>query len=512
MAGRTATACAAAGRGRCSWPWSCSDRRWRPATSSATTWSGCPTWPSAPDFLGLGSGLPRAVPSDAVVAVLDELVPGMLLQKLVLLGIADRGGGGCGGAGTRAGIPARCVAASVYVWNPFVVERLVIGHWPVLAAYAAMPWLVVAARRHRARGSTCPPPCGSSCRSPASARAPGIATALVVLASVWCGGRATPERVGALAVAAANAPWVVAGLLHAGAATSDPAGASGVRRAGKGLLPGPLAALGLGGIWNSEVVPATREGVLAVLLLVATALPGRRWAAVMAGRLDPPRPGRARRVLGRRLGPGRARAGPRPTPPAGSPRTFPEVVAARRFAAARPVRAAAGRARGPWRRPPGPSARRPRPGRAPWPACSRSCRSRSCPTPGGAAPAGSARSTTPRRTTRAARAWSADADGADVVLLPFSSFRAPEWNDGRKVLDPLGRYLEPDFVGQRRAARVRARGRGGGPPGRRGPARARADHRPARRGRDLARLGIGIVAVDARTPGGARRGRRRRAR
>ena len=38
------------------------------------------------DFLGLGSGLPRAVPSDAVVAILDEVVPGMLLQKLVLVG------------------------------------------------------------------------------------------------------------------------------------------------------------------------------------------------------------------------------------------------------------------------------------------------------------------------------------------------------------------------------------------------------------------------------------------
>src|SRR3546814_16106233 len=36
------------------------------------------------DFLGVDSALPRAVPSDAVVSVLDELVPGMLLQKLVL--------------------------------------------------------------------------------------------------------------------------------------------------------------------------------------------------------------------------------------------------------------------------------------------------------------------------------------------------------------------------------------------------------------------------------------------
>ena len=36
--------------------------------------------------LGLGTALPRAVPSDAVVAVLDEVVPAMLLQKAVLSG------------------------------------------------------------------------------------------------------------------------------------------------------------------------------------------------------------------------------------------------------------------------------------------------------------------------------------------------------------------------------------------------------------------------------------------
>ena len=47
-----------------------------------------------PDFLGLGSGLPRAVPSDAVVSVLDELVPGMVLQKLVLLAVLTLGGVG----------------------------------------------------------------------------------------------------------------------------------------------------------------------------------------------------------------------------------------------------------------------------------------------------------------------------------------------------------------------------------------------------------------------------------
>ncbi|MER6939728.1 hypothetical protein ABT284_18500, partial [Nocardioides sp. NPDC000441] len=46
------------------------------------------------DVLGLGSGLPRAVPSDAVVAVLDEVVPGLVLQKLVLIGALVLAGAG----------------------------------------------------------------------------------------------------------------------------------------------------------------------------------------------------------------------------------------------------------------------------------------------------------------------------------------------------------------------------------------------------------------------------------
>src|SRR5690349_24428563 len=37
------------------------------------------------DFLGFATSLPRAVPSDAVVAVLDNVVPAQLLEKLVLL-------------------------------------------------------------------------------------------------------------------------------------------------------------------------------------------------------------------------------------------------------------------------------------------------------------------------------------------------------------------------------------------------------------------------------------------
>ncbi|MCW2819864.1 MAG: hypothetical protein JWR42_2651, partial [Marmoricola sp.] len=34
-----------------------------------------------------------------------------------------------------------------------------------------------------------------------------------------------------------------------------------------------------------------------------------------------------------------------------------------------------------------------------------------------------------------------DGRAGDVLLLPLSSYRAPSWNRGRKVLDPTGRFL-----------------------------------------------------------------------
>ena len=44
-----------------------------------------------PDVWGVGTALPRAVPSDAVVAVLDTVIPGMLLRdgKVVAAGLLD---------------------------------------------------------------------------------------------------------------------------------------------------------------------------------------------------------------------------------------------------------------------------------------------------------------------------------------------------------------------------------------------------------------------------------------
>jgi hypothetical protein len=89
---------------------------------------------------------------------------------------------------------------------------------------------------------------------------------------------------------------------------------------------------------------------------------------------------------------------------------------------------------------------------------------------------------------------SADVPG-DVLLLPLSSYRQPTWNDGHKVLDPVGRYLTPDFVAgddlfvsgvrvageDQRAADAAA---------------ALARTTPPARSRALARLGIAFVVTE----------------
>ena len=98
------------------------------------------------DTLGLGSALPRAVPSDAVVAVLDGVVPAVLLQKVVLVGALVGAGTGAAALVAERSVPARLVAVTIAVWSPFVVERLLIGHWPLLVGYAVLPWLLVTLR------------------------------------------------------------------------------------------------------------------------------------------------------------------------------------------------------------------------------------------------------------------------------------------------------------------------------------------------------------------------------
>ena len=390
-----------------------------------------------PDALGVGTALPRAVPSDAVVAVLDTIIAGMLLQKVVLLGSLVTAGAGAAAILSRHALGAQLVAASLMVWNPFVVERLVIGHWPVLVGYAVLPWLLLVGRRWEV-GAPWPGALPVLLVLGSLSASTGVATGIATLASGWRrrAGRRNALLLGLVLVA--NLPWLVAGVLHAGDARSAAAGARVFATSDEGLLPGPLAALSLGGIWNAEVVPPTRLGFLAVVTLVvlgvlavvgAMALRRTRidglsalvvcwgvglglavvsWAAPSAvGWLAVHVPGGGLLRDGSRL---LALAAPLtvvlvargvatvlerlPDPPT-------RVLVAGLFALV-PVALMPDAALG---------------------------------------SAGQLSAVSYPSVLHEARSAVHDAPEGDVVLLPFTSYRAPEWNNGHKVLDPLPRFL-----------------------------------------------------------------------
>ena len=248
-------------------------------------------------------------------------------------------------------------------------------------------------------------------------------------------------------VAAANAPWLVAGALHAGSAFTDPLGARVFALADEGSVPGPLAALGLGGIWNSEVVPGSRTGVLGwvslVLLLLLVGVGLRRWREAAGGRDVTAYAvcwgvGWSLAVL-TGASPGVTGWGGEHLPGGGLVRD-----GARLLALCAPLLAAVvghGAARV--------SAALPRAARptavlallllpvAVLPDVALGWSGRLTAT------AYPADYTAAREATRAQSA--AGARG-DVLLLPLSSYRQPAWNDGHKVLDPVGRFLTPDYV------------------------------------------------------------------
>lgn len=235
-----------------------------------------------PDSVGLGSALPRSVPADAVVALLTTVVPGDLVQQLVLLAALFAGPLGAGLLVGSPSVAVRVLAAVTYGWSAYVAERLFIGHWPYLLAYACLPWIARAALALRTDATPRRVAMLVLVSAPAVLTPSGGLIAAAV-ALVCAGARRLP--VTAAMVAVLNAPWWVPAVAHPGAglSTSDAVAAFGARAEGWGGAT--VSLLGLGGIWNSEVTPASRGNPLVpvlVLGMVAVALIGfreihRRW-------------------------------------------------------------------------------------------------------------------------------------------------------------------------------------------------------------------------------------------
>ncbi|MBO4165301.1 hypothetical protein [Micromonospora antibiotica] len=235
--------------------------------------------------------LPRAVPLDALVSLASQAVPGWLLQRVVLAGVLLLAAIGAGRLVPTGQPVVRVVAAVGYAWTPYLAERLLIGHWGLLLAYGALPWLVDAAIRvHRPGGL----------RRLLLVALPAVVTptggliALVTVAVLVArrgAARTTAVAVGALLVL--NLPWLVVAGLSAADARTDPAGvaAFAARAENWSGVFGALA--GTGGIWNGQTTPLSRSSpltpVATALLLVLAGYGVRtlrgRWPVGVADRV-----------------------------------------------------------------------------------------------------------------------------------------------------------------------------------------------------------------------------------
>jgi hypothetical protein len=186
---------------------------------------------------------------------------------------------------------ARLAASGFAVWNPFVVERMALGQWALVAAYAALPWVLVAAARYRRTGE----PAALASVVLWSALASLTPTGgLLALATSLSAGAARTRRTWWLVATGAllQLPWVVPSLVGGASTTADPAGVA-VFAPGSDASGSPVVALvGLGGIWDGLSLPATRHSpfalvtaVLVVLVLVVGLRPWWRVAGDLAPRV-----------------------------------------------------------------------------------------------------------------------------------------------------------------------------------------------------------------------------------
>ncbi|EPD68414.1 hypothetical protein HMPREF1219_01595 [Corynebacterium pyruviciproducens ATCC BAA-1742] len=171
----------------------------------------------------------RNAPQDGVLALAGLVLPASWLARFILVASAIAG---CVAATKNAkSLTGEVAAMAVLMWNPFAVERLLQGHWTVVAAFWLLPLVAYLGHLPGAQAiamwaaSLTPTGC-------LAAATTGLVTS-------------TNRRFTAVFSLGLSLPWLVPSLIHrpVGSAT-DVFRPSSV-----------LELVGLGGMWNSEVTP-----------------------------------------------------------------------------------------------------------------------------------------------------------------------------------------------------------------------------------------------------------------
>ncbi|MEV6493412.1 hypothetical protein AB0M20_33045, partial [Actinoplanes sp. NPDC051633] len=208
-----------------------------------------PRQPLSWEMIAPADALPRAVPLDALVSLANLAVPGWLLQRSVLVAVVYLATLGAFRLvpSTRTG--TRVVAALAYAWTPFLAERLLIGQWALLLAYAALPWLVAAVRDLRAGRSGALPRMVLAAAPAAVTPTGGLIALATVVVLLPLRSRATAAALAS--VAALNVPWLAAALTTTAGGRSDSNGVAAFAARAENWAGSWTALAGTGGIWNA---------------------------------------------------------------------------------------------------------------------------------------------------------------------------------------------------------------------------------------------------------------------
>ncbi|EON32049.1 hypothetical protein GTC6_14639 [Gordonia terrae C-6] len=246
--------------------------------------------------IGIGDLPPRAVPQDWFLAMVSTVLDGGIVVLAVLAAALVCAGVGYGRLAARlvpgAGRAGASAAALVAVWNPYVAERLLQGHWSLLAGYAALGWILVAVMDLRVQADAVRllqlgGLFAVAGLTPTGSVLAGIVLVVALLARP-IGSRPT---VAALALwVLSTLPWLLTSLITDAPTTSAAAGVEAFGLRSEPWL-GPVGTVGsLGGIWNADAVPASRTigwAAVATLCLLLVVAVGARYLWRRRGELDP---------------------------------------------------------------------------------------------------------------------------------------------------------------------------------------------------------------------------------
>lgn len=210
--------------------------------------------------LGTGDLPARNAPQDGLLALLGGVLPASWVARVLLVGGAVAGAYGAvllaryQGAGRLSTL----AALTLTLWNPYTVERLLQGHWSLVIAAWLLPLIAALGLSGRT---------GWQWLALWAASLTPTGALFALLTGVATARRRLPTLVFAFACCL---PWLIPGLLTGGGASAASVAAFAPRAEAWATTAGSL--LGLGGIWNADAVPASREAGFALVGVVLFAV------------------------------------------------------------------------------------------------------------------------------------------------------------------------------------------------------------------------------------------------